>query len=206
VDQHRLTEARPNGRRLLNEDKRKVSTRDIVLTALFSAIIVALGLVPPITLGFIPVPMLAGVILGSRRATFSVLLVVLLCAIGMPVLSGGRGGLAVFVSPTAGYLVGFVFAAYVTGSISEHFVRQEQSTWQQAFWFLGASFLGGIIVDHSLGVLWLGFITGMGITKALLATSVFLPGDIVKAALASFLGRVVYAGYPLLPVNHLQQM
>ena len=52
-----------------------MSTRDIVLVALFAAIIVVLGLMPPVTLGFIPVPitaqslgvMLAGCILGARR-------------------------------------------------------------------------------------------------------------------------------------------
>ncbi|MCA0341275.1 MAG: biotin transporter BioY, partial [Proteobacteria bacterium] len=52
-----------------------MTTRDIVLVALFAAIIVVLGLLPPITLGFIPVPitaqtlgvMLAGCILGAKR-------------------------------------------------------------------------------------------------------------------------------------------
>src|SRR5690606_39162700 len=94
-----------------------MSSRDLVLAALFAAIIVALGLLPPIMLGFIPVPitaqsmgvMLAGVILGARRGTIAVLLVLLLAAIGLPVLSGGRGGLAVFAAPTTGFLIGWVF-------------------------------------------------------------------------------------------------
>ena len=81
-----------------------MNTRDIVLIALFAAIIVVLGLLPPIMLGFIPVPitaqslgvMLAGCILGAKRGATAVLLVLLLVAIGLPVLSGGRGGLAVF--------------------------------------------------------------------------------------------------------------
>ena len=79
-----------------------MTTRDIVLVALFAAIIVVLGMLPPITLGFIPVPitaqslgvMLAGCILGAKRGAGACLLVVLLVAIGLPVLSGGRGGLA----------------------------------------------------------------------------------------------------------------
>ncbi len=112
-----------------------MTTRDLVLAALFAAIIVALGLVPPIMLGFIPVPitaqslgvMLAGVILGAKRGGFAVLLVLLLVAIGLPVLSGGRGGLATFASPTAGYLVGWFFAAVVTGFRSERFVDRSQS-------------------------------------------------------------------------------
>jgi len=88
-----------------------MQTRDLVLISLFAAIIVALGFVPPITLGFIPVPitaqslgvMLAGVILGAKRGALAAVLVILLVAIGLPVLSGGRGGLAVFAGPTVGF-------------------------------------------------------------------------------------------------------
>lgn len=79
-----------------------MKTRDLVLISLFAAIIIALGLLPPITLGFIPVPitaqslgvMLAGVVLGAKRGTLAVLLTILIAAIGLPVLSGGRGGLS----------------------------------------------------------------------------------------------------------------
>ena len=79
-----------------------MNTRDLVLIALFAAIVVVLGLIPPITLGFIPVPitaqsmgvMLAGCILGAKRGALAFLLFLLLVIIGLPVLSGGRGGLA----------------------------------------------------------------------------------------------------------------
>ncbi|MGQ3294339.1 MAG: biotin transporter BioY, partial [Shinella sp.] len=122
-----------------------MTTRDIVLVALFAAIIVVLGLLPPITLGFIPVPitaqslgvMLAGCILGAKRGAGAVLLVLLLVAIGLPVLSGGRGGLAIFASPTGGYLVGWVFGALVCGLIAERFVREDQGELTQFLAFLG---------------------------------------------------------------------
>src|SRR5689334_16218715 len=104
-----------------------MTTRDLVLSALFAAIIVALGLLPPISIGIIPVPitaqslgvMLAGVVLGAKRGAVAVLIVVVLVAIGLPVLSGGRGGLPVFAGPTAGFFIGWIFAAYVTGYLSE---------------------------------------------------------------------------------------
>ncbi|WP_234854561.1 biotin transporter BioY, partial [Sinorhizobium meliloti] len=81
-----------------------MNTRDLVLVALFTAIIVVLGLVPPITLGFIPVPitaqsmgvMLAGCIIGAKRGALAFLLLVLLVAIGLPVLSGGRDRVRIF--------------------------------------------------------------------------------------------------------------
>jgi len=96
-----------------------MTTRDLVLISLFSAIIIALGLLPPITLGIIPVPitaqslgvMLAGVVLGAKRGTLAVLLTILIAAIGLPVLSGGRGGLSIFTTPTTGYLIGFPSAS-----------------------------------------------------------------------------------------------
>ncbi|MAM12187.1 MAG: BioY family transporter, partial [Rhizobiaceae bacterium] len=63
-----------------------MTSRDLVLVALFTAIIVALGILPPIPLAFIPVPitaqtlgvMLAGLILGRRRGAPAVLLMFVL--------------------------------------------------------------------------------------------------------------------------------
>lgn len=184
-----------------------MSTRDLVLAALFAAIIVALGLVPPIMLGFIPVPitaqslgvMLAGVILGAKRGGFAVLLVLLLVAIGLPVLSGGRGGLATFVSPTAGYLVGWLFAAYVTGYLSERFVDRSQSSIVQIAGFFLAALAGGVVVDHALGVAYLAWGTGTGLITAFMGDLAFIPGDVLKALIAAFAGRAVMIGYPLLP-------
>jgi len=183
-----------------------MSTRDLVLAALFAAIIVALGLVPPIMLGFIPVPvtaqllgvMLAGVILGAKRGGFAVLLVLLLVAIGLPVLSGGRGGPATFALPTAGYLVGWFFAAFVTGYLSERFVDRSQSGIVQiAGFFLAA--LAGVVVDHALGVIYLAWGTGTGLMTAFIGDLAFIPGDVLKALIAAFAGRAVMVGYPLLP-------
>jgi biotin transport system substrate-specific component len=182
-------------------------TRDLVLAALFTAIIVVLGLLPPIMLGFIPVPitaqsmgvMLAGVVLGAKRGTISVLLLLVLVAIGLPVLSGGRGGLGVFVSPTAGYLIGWVAAAFVTGYLSEKLVTREQSAFVQIIGFFVAASLGGVVVLYAFGVTYLALITGTGFAKAFLGSLAFIPGDAVKALLAALAGRAVMVGYPLLP-------
>jgi biotin transport system substrate-specific component len=184
-----------------------MSTRDLVLAALFAAIIVALGLVPPIMLGFIPVPitaqslgvMLAGVILGAKRGGLAVLLVLVLVAIGLPVLSGGRGGLATFFLPTAGYLVGWFFAAVVTGYCSEHFVDRSQSGIVQIAGFFLAALLGGVVVDHAMGIAYLAFGTGTGLATAFIGDLAFVPGDVLKAMIAALAGRAVMVGYPLLP-------
>ncbi len=184
-----------------------MNTRDIVLIALFAAIIVVLGLLPPITLGFIPVPitaqslgvMLAGCILGAKRGASAVLLVLLLVAIGLPVLSGGRGGLAVFAGPTAGYLVGWVFGAFVCGLIAERLVREEQPELSQFLSFLAAAVIGGIGVVYLFGMPWLAYMSGKAFFETAAASLVFLPGDLIKAFVAMLAGRAVLAGYPLLP-------
>ncbi|MDE1159534.1 MAG: biotin transporter BioY [Neorhizobium sp.] len=184
-----------------------MSTRDLVLSALFAAIIIALGLLPPIMLGFVPVPitaqslgvMLAGVVLGARRGTIAVLLVLVVAAIGLPVLSGGRGGLAVFAAPTTGYLIGWVFAALVTGLLSEKLVNRDQMAIAQTVGFFIAAVAGGVIVLYACGISYLAVVTGLGFQKAFFGSMAFIPGDVIKAVVAALAGRAVMVGYPLLP-------
>ena len=186
-----------------------MSTRDLVLVSLFAALIVALGLLPPITLGFIPVPitaqtlgvMLAGVVLGAKRGMLSVTLVILLVIVGLPVLSGGRGGLAVFAGPTVGYLVGWLPAILVTGFIAERLVRNGQRPFAQAACFFAAAVIGCILVLYALGTLGVVLVTGLPFIKALSGALAFIPGDLIKAGIAAAIARAVQAGYPLLPVR-----
>lgn len=162
---------------------RSTST-DIALIASFAALIAVLGIVPPIAVG-LPVPitlqtmgiMLAGLILGSRRGALAVLVFLALVAVGLPLLSGGRGGLGVFAGPSAGYLAGFVLGAYVTGWVRE---RLEGRVPQVAAFFT-AAVVGGIGAVYLLGVPVLVWRTGANP----LASLVFLPGDLIKAALAT---------------------
>lgn len=182
-----------------------MTTRDLVLSALFAAIIVALGLLPPIPIGIIAVPitaqslgvMLAGVVLGAKRGAIAVLIVVVLVSIGLPVLSGGRGGLSVFAGPTAGFFVGWAFAAYITGYLSERLVKAEQTATVQGIGFFIASVIGGVVVLYAFGIAWLATI--IGLPTAFFGSMGFVPGDIVKAVVAALVGRAVMAGYPLLP-------
>src|SRR5690606_31863198 len=99
--------------------------KEITYVALFAAIMGVLGLLPPITLGFTPVPitlqtlgvLLAGGVLGAKLGSLSMIVFLLLVAAGMPLLPGGRGGIGVFVGPSGGYLIGYVLAAFCIGFI-----------------------------------------------------------------------------------------
>ena len=128
--------------------------RNIAQIALFAAMIAALGLVPQITLGFgVPITaqtlgvMLAGAVLGARRGAAAAGLFILLVALGLPLLAGGRGGLGVFTSPTAGFALGFPVAAFVTGLVVER-LRLRPVGLAAGL----ASVIGGIVVLYAMGV------------------------------------------------------
>ena len=90
---------------------------------MFAALIAALGLLPPIPVPIIPVPitaqslgvMLAGALLGPKRGPLAVIIFLGVVLLGFPLLSGGRGGLGVFFGPSAGFLLGWVAGAFVVG-------------------------------------------------------------------------------------------
>ena len=186
-----------------------MNTRDLVLVALFAAIIIVLGFIPPITLGFIPAPitaqtlgvMLTGSVLGAKRGALSCVLIVILVAAGLPILAGGRGGFNIITGPTGGFLVGWIAAAFVTGYLAERMIAEDRSGWQQITSFFVASAIGGIAVLYLIGVPWLTAVTGMPFTKAVTGSMAFVPGDIIKAIIAAFAARAAYIGYPLLPVR-----
>lgn len=163
--------------------------RTIAHIALFAAMIAALGLVPPVTLGFgVPITaqtlgvMLAGAVLGARNGAAASGLFLLLVALGLPLLAGGRGGLGVFVSPTAGFALGFPVASFAIGLFVEH-VRLRSPGLTAAL----ASILGGIGVLYLLGAAGLAIIAQKSLPEALALVVAFLPGDLLKAAITGML-------------------
>lgn len=184
-----------------------MTTRDLVLAALFTAIIVVLGLIPPVPLPWLPVPitaqsmgvMLAGCIIGAKRGALAYALLVVLVAIGLPVLSGGRGGLGLLMGPTAGYIFGWIVGAAVTGLLAERLVAERQSAVRQMAGFFLASVIGGILTVYALGIPVVWLVAGTPLDTVALGSLAFLPADLLKAAIATLAARAVMIGYPLLP-------
>jgi len=178
-----------------------VKTRDLVHVALFAAIVAVLGLLPPLALPFIPVPitaqtlgvMLAGSVLGARKAGLSLLLFHLLVAAGLPLLAGGNGGLAVYVGPTGGFFVGFVPAAFVIGWLTER--AWTRLSVPLAF---AINVLGGIGVIYAVGIPWLAVAAKLPLAKAALGSLAFVPGDCVKAAIAASVAVTLKRAWPLI--------
>jgi len=183
-----------------------MKTRDTVLIALFAALIVVLSLMPPIPLPAIPVPvtlqtlgtMLAGAMLGPLRGGLACLLYLLLAAIGLPVLPGGRGGLGVFFGPTGGFLAGMALGACVTGWLARRAALGARNAGLAVAGYVAACVVGGIVVVYAVGIPWLAVVTQMEWSKAALAVAAFVPGDLVKAVVAAWVAWRVERVWPVL--------
>jgi biotin transport system substrate-specific component len=178
-----------------------VKTRDLAYVALFAAITAVLGLLPPVPVPGIPVPitaqtlgvMLAGSVLGARLGGLALLTFLAVVAMGVPLLSGGRGGLAVFVSPSAGYLYAFPVAAFAIGLLT-------QLTWRHfnLAWAMVANLVGGVAVIYALGIPFTALYGDVSLSAAATGSLSFIPGDLVKAGVASVVAVAVRRAYPVI--------
>ncbi|WEK60004.1 MAG: biotin transporter BioY [Candidatus Microbacterium colombiense] len=176
-------------------EKRTDIGRDLGRIAIFAALIIVFGMITiplptgvPITAQTLGV-MLAGAVLGPRRGPLAVLIVLVLAAVGLPVLAGGRGGIGVFVGPTAGYLLGWVVGAVVIGLI----VHGGRITWWRTA--LGAV-VGGILVVYLFGIPVQALVLGVDLVPTAVSSLAFLPGDLLKAAAATALVLALRRAYP----------
>lgn len=159
--------------------------RSLFLIVLGSLLLAALAQIE-IVLPFTPVPitgqtfgvLLIGAVLGSKRGAASVILYITEGAMGLPFFAGGASGLGILTGVTAGYLVGFVVAAYVVGLLAERGLERSVRT-------SIIPFLVGTIIIYVFGVAWLSIVLG-SISKAItLGVLPFLIGDAIKLILAS---------------------
>lgn len=162
--------------------------RNVSHIALFAALIAVLGLVPQITLiSGVPITaqslgvMLCGTVLGARRGALAVLLFLALVALGLPLLSGGRGGLGVFAGPSVGFLIGFPLAAFVTGWVVE------RTSLPVGLAAACGAVLGGIAVLYGFGIVGMALVLGKTIPEAALIALAYLPGDLIKVGLAALI-------------------
>ena len=108
-----------------------------------------------------------GVMLAGRdprapgAASSSVALLLVLVAVGLPLLAGGRGGLGVFASPSVGFLLGWPVAAYVVGWLTE---RGGPS--YRLGWGIAANVVGGIVVLYAFGIVGMVVVLDIGVWQA----------------------------------------
>lgn len=171
----------------------KRALKELIQAAMICALLIIFGLFPGIPLGIIPVAivlqnlgvMLAGELLPPRYGTLAVLVFLLLVALGLPLLSGGRGGAASFVGPTGGYLIGWLIAPALNGWLLT-VSRAPKRAWWVEFSVAAVSM---VVVVDVIGAIFLAGQAHMPITAALLSNLAFIPGDLLKVALAVTIAR-----------------
>jgi biotin transporter BioY len=165
------------------ENKTLALVKDIALVLSFA---ILTGVCAKLKIEIGPVPMtmqtlavlLSGALLGSKRGAFSQLTYFFLGLAGLPWFSRG-GGIQYLLSPTFGYLIGFVLAAYLVGSLAEKGFDRSIKTAILAM-------LVGNIVLYIPGLCWLAKF--VGINKVLtIGLYPFIPGDLLKLILAGLL-------------------
>ena len=123
--------------------------------------------------------------LGLKRGTLSVIVYVLLGAVGVPVFSLFKGGLAVLVGQTGGYIFGFVLSALVCGAIC--------LAAKNRIWVLIVGMVAGLLVCYAVGTAWFYYIytrdTGAVSVMTVLGWCVFpfIIPDAVKIVLAAII-------------------
>jgi biotin transport system substrate-specific component len=153
---------------------------------------VAIALCAQIAIGY-PVPitgqtfavLMVAALLGSRRGVLCILTYLVEGLLGLPVFAQGKAGLAAFLGPTGGYLVGFVFAAWIVGALSER-------TWDRRVLSTAAAMVLGNLAIYACGLAWLlclVHVFAKPLAGGVLAAGLypFLAGDVLKIAAAATL-------------------
>lgn len=171
----------------------KISTRDMILVSLFTGL-TAMGAFLSIPLGPIPLSLqsifviLSGIILGPKLAALSQIVYILLGLAGLRIFAGFKGGPQMILSPTFGFLLGFILAAYLVGRILHNYKRLNFKN------ILLSSILGSLSI-YLIGLPYMYLILTQVAKNPLTLYQafktgclIFLPGDLLKALVSSFLG------------------
>lgn len=122
-----------------------------LLMALGANVEVPLGDVPFILSDFFV--LLAGLLLGGRLGGLAVALYLLAGILGLPVFAGGTSGWERIIGPTGGYLIGYLLAAIVAGTIAysgRSFVLRDMAATLSAQAVLFVCGLAGLILISDL--------------------------------------------------------
>lgn len=131
--------------------------------------------------------LLLGATLGAEAGAGSALLYILLGTAGVPWFAAAGSGWAYLGGPTAGYLAGFILAAYAVGYLTNRFGWAGRLPGLMAIMLIA-----GLVPIYGLGMLWLGHLTGIWGVKLLgIGLLPFIPGELIKVPLAAAAARSV---------------
>jgi len=159
--------------------------RQKAMFILAGSLVIALFAQISVPLPFSPVPitgqtfavLLVGAMLGGRAGTVSVLAYLAEGIAGLPVFANGVSGPVALLGPTAGYLYGFVAAAFIVGKLCER-------GWDRHFGTAVAAMAIGNVAIYLCGLAWLAGFVGMHNVLAM-GLLPFILGDLLKIVLAA---------------------
>lgn len=167
-----------------------MKTKEMILVALFASL-TSIGAFIKFDLGLIPFTLqfffcsLSGILLGARLGALSQVIYVALGLFGLPVFSKG-GGLSYIFKPSFGFVIGFIFAAYLIGKLSEK---------NNKFFTLFLAQLVGLLILYAFGATYMYIIMNFYLAKTMtiikiikIAIVPFVASDIIKILLVSLIG------------------
>ena len=183
-------------------ESRTAYLNQAVLACFFAALI-SIGAYISIPIPGTPVPlvlqnmfiMLAALTLGPWWGLVSVALYLFFGLVGIPVFSGGTGGIARFLGPTGGYLAGYVPATLVIGLLAKKPLRHPLAAL--------APCVVGMAIVYLVGITRLKAVLDISWDRALASGLYpFIIGDIAKIILTSLLAPRIAAGIDSLETRH----
>ncbi|HKU36293.1 MAG TPA: biotin transporter BioY [Paenarthrobacter sp.] len=191
--------------------RKRWTATDLGLIAVFAALVAASSIIPGIPVGALGVPitlvtltvMLSGLVLGPGRGFAAVGLYVLLGLAGLPIFSGGRSGLGILATPSAGYIIAFPLAAAATGYLATLIIRKTVRF--RSLLLFAATMASSIVIIHGLGVLGMMVNGKLEFTKAFIADLPYYPGDILKNVLAVLIAVALHKAFPDVLVRRVKQ-
>ncbi|MGE4353372.1 MAG: biotin transporter BioY [Oscillospiraceae bacterium] len=178
----------------------RLKTTDIAYISLMAALIaicawISIPTAVPFTMQTFGVFVAAG-LLGPKRSSISILVYMLLGAVGLPVFSNFTGGIGILLGKTGGYIVGFIFLALIEGWTARRYKGSMKA--------LFLSMVVGIMICYAFGSAWFIMVYAASSGAVGLMTVLgwcvfpFIIPDLAKMALALIVIRRVS---PLLKLN-----
>ncbi len=170
-----------------------MQTKNILLTGIFTALMIISSYVV-IPIGPVPhsmqplIVLLAGILLGARYGALSIIVWILLGCLGLPVFNQGQAGAVMLMGPTGGFILGFVVCAWLVGYLTERHYTEKLAP-NIVYMILA------MLIVYVVGIVGFKFNMEYFLGKMLsweksfiLVVAPFLPFDIIKAAIASYVG------------------
>jgi len=171
----------------------KLSVKEIAIVAIFPAMMgatagisIPVGSAAPITLQTMFV-FLAGLLLGPKLGALSMVIYVVMGAIGIPVFSNFNGGIAVLLSLRGGFIIGFVFSALFIGFMKNiNFLNKNYA-------YIFAVLVGGNVIIYMFGASYMSYLGNSSLATNLALFTSYYIGDFIKIVVVLYVYKRLHS-------------